>query len=439
MSARWGALRGTPILWGLLLATTMAIAVAPDLPAGTDPAVICSPPAPPVALPSMPLVLAVRANGHELLVLDAHTLTPQVDCQLPYPLRGTPLRSPDGRSIYLPLAAGWVLRLDLQTLLTHLVRTGEERADLALSADGRWLLVGHRRPRALLLLNADLQTVRRYRTQTLAGSADAAVTGIWHAPARQSFIVTFDTLPELWELSYNPAAEPIYDGLVHDYRMGEAIATSGFLGPRRTPLAAPLHLLLTDTPRRHLLSSPAINLPPTDAPHIVDVLNLDIRRRITQQRLPGRPMPDAGTVYTAHDRTWLALPTEPEGQVALLEAGRWQVDTERLGHVRGVQSLHSHPAGSQLWLRVSDPAPADTVLLLNTDTLQARHRWHEADHHWLPVQFSAGGQQALLATQGPRSALRRIDTHTLQEQQRISLPGLEAVHLLDTATPATRP
>lgn len=59
-------------------------------------------------------------------------------------------------------------------------------------------------------------------------------------PARQSFVVAPRGARELWELSWSETAEPIYDGLVHDYRMGEGLARPGYLGLRRTPLQKPL-------------------------------------------------------------------------------------------------------------------------------------------------------------------------------------------------------
>ena len=83
------------------------------------------------------------------------------------------------------------------------------------------------------------------RSSTRAGSpfdshVAPAVAGVFDAPPRRSFVVVFDSLPELWEISYDPQAEPIYQGLVHDYRLREGIAEPGFLNARRTRLDAPL-------------------------------------------------------------------------------------------------------------------------------------------------------------------------------------------------------
>ncbi len=48
---------------------------------------------------------------------------------------------------------------------------------------------------------------------------------VHYVGARRSFVIVFEPLAELWELSTDPQAAPIFDGLVHDYHQGEAIAS----------------------------------------------------------------------------------------------------------------------------------------------------------------------------------------------------------------------
>ena len=81
-------------------------------------------------------------------------------------------------------------------------------------------------------------------------------------------------IPELWEISYDPKAEPIYDGLVHDYKMGEAIAKPGFLGVRRTPLDEPLDDFFFDQSYRHVLG--ATRPKAATAAPTAQVVNLDV-------------------------------------------------------------------------------------------------------------------------------------------------------------------
>jgi len=386
-------------------------------------------------LASSHLVLAVRDSGRELLLLDGPTLAMLGRCQLPQALQGAPLRSPNGRYVYAAAADGWVLRLDLQHFGAVLdVRTGFALSGLVLSADGRWLLAGHTRPHSLVLLDAQLQLVRSYRTTVLAGGPDAAVSSVWHAEARKSFMVAFDTLPELWELSYDPAAEPIHDGLVHDYRMGEAIASAGFLGVRRTPLSHPLRVVLADAPLRHLLTIAPQDRPGAQACSgtVLEIINLDIRRRITTRTLAGCPMAGAGAAFTSGTRPWLALPAGPEGQVVLIEARGWTLHPESLAAVRRVAAVRSHPASPQLWLHATEAASSDTLVLVDKDDWRVVATLREPGQRWLPVGFAAGGRQAVLATQ---SEIRLLDTRTLRELRRVALAHVEAVFALDGPAP----
>jgi hypothetical protein len=111
------------------------------------------------------------------------------------------------------------------------------------SSDGRWRVEGQ--GNAVVVFDAG-QPVKTLPTRALAGGDASTVSAVRWLPQRRSFVIAFDTLPELWELSVDPNAAPIHDGLVHDYRMGEAIAAPGYLGVRRTQLEAPARSLDAD-------------------------------------------------------------------------------------------------------------------------------------------------------------------------------------------------
>lgn len=163
------------------------------------------------------------------------------------------------------------------------------------STDGHWLAVAGGSPPALRVYAVRPGESRQgaadsgqfaYELATthlvalLNGQVASGVHALFSAPHRRSLVVGLDGLPELWELNLDPAAEPIHDGFVHDYRMGEAIAKRGFLGVRRTPLPQPMRVLGTDAPGTHVFTVP------TDAPMRVDVVNLDVRRAIATLAVP---------------------------------------------------------------------------------------------------------------------------------------------------------
>jgi hypothetical protein len=146
------------------------------------------------------------------------------------------------------------------------------------SADGRWRVEGQ--GHSLVVIDAG-QRVKTLPARSLAGGDASAVSAVRFLPHRRSFVIAFEALPELWELSIDPEAPPIFDGLVHDYRMGEAVAAPGFLGVRRTPLAVPVRALAIDAGNNaHVLARSA---------QAWWLVNLDIRRAITRFEWTSNP------------------------------------------------------------------------------------------------------------------------------------------------------
>jgi hypothetical protein len=128
---------------------------------------------------------------------------------------------------WLLCAAGW--------------RARAEATPLAAAGDGgRLTLQAVGPPPGLVLRDANGSVLRRYAATTLDGKAASRISALRDNPLRRSFIVALPDIAELWEISYDPKAEPIYDGLVHDWRMGEGLAQPGTYGVRRTRLARAL-------------------------------------------------------------------------------------------------------------------------------------------------------------------------------------------------------
>ena len=146
----------------------------------------------------------------------------------------------------------------------------------AASADGRWRVAGQG---AGVVVFDNGQPVKTLPARSLQGREDAQVRSVRFLPARRSFVIAFDdTLRELWELSVDSDAPAIYDGLVHDWRLREAIPSPGFLGVRRTPLEAPVRSIAADE-----RGSAYVLVQTPDAWLLV---NLDVRRAIARYAEP---------------------------------------------------------------------------------------------------------------------------------------------------------
>jgi hemoglobin/transferrin/lactoferrin receptor protein len=159
----------------------------------------------------------------------------------------------------------------------------------AASADGRYRLATDDAARELVVLSgSDGRELRRIPLLDRSRH-EGRLAWIIDLPRRKSFLAGFEALPEAWELPYGDKTEPVYDGLVHDYRMGEGIADRGPLPVRRIPLASPLPRPTPDERQVHVSwADPA-------TPGKVNVLNLDVRRIVAQVDAPTRTDASAAT------------------------------------------------------------------------------------------------------------------------------------------------
>lgn len=179
----------------------------------------------------------------------------------------------------------------------------DERPVVAGSGDGRWTLRADPHAPDLVLLDADQQPQRHYALTSLDGRRVGRVSVLRDAPTRRSFVLSLPNLHELWEISYDPAAAPIYDGLVHDYAMGEALARPGYLGVRRTPLSFGVEDFFVARSGRYLVARTA---PQAGAGVQVHLINLDVRRSLASLALSVGGQSDAGRACARLERT-----TEP--------------------------------------------------------------------------------------------------------------------------------
>lgn len=351
-----------------------AAAMAAGLPALARPA--------PGAGPELALLL--DDDARQLAVVDAASFEPLHRWPLAGPVHGAPRLSSDGRAVFLGVRDGWITRHELPAgRETARARTGGALVDFALSADGRWLLAAQASPGGLALYDSALQLVRRYPAASLDGSVKSQVAALLHAAGRRSFVVAFDTLPELWEISYDRAAPPIFDGLVHDYRMGEAIASSGFLGVRRTPLEEPFTALALDAGGRHVLGV----APPSSA---LEVINLDVRRRIAKLAADARSA--AGLAgFASQGRPMLAV-AGADAALRIVDAAPWRV-VRALPLPAPAMVLRTHAAAPQLWAGSQAGAGESVFTLVEKEMLDAAGTVTLRGQLLGPAAFSADGQR----------------------------------------------
>jgi hypothetical protein len=187
------------------------------------------------------LFIVVEAGDHHITLLDGDRLEPIHRFASRNLLDEGPTFTPDGRYLFLASRDGWITKFDIW----HLVVVAEIRASIqtrtvAVSGDGKFVAVANDLPNTLVLLDAGLNPLRVLDVKDKNGKTPSRVAAMRDAPPRKSFVAALQDVPEVWEVSYDPAAEDIAVGMVHDFQYKEGAFIRGFLNPRRSYLSEPL-------------------------------------------------------------------------------------------------------------------------------------------------------------------------------------------------------
>ncbi len=367
----------------------------------------------------MNLFVVVEGGDHHVSLVDGDRFERIHRFASRYALHGGPKFSPDGRYVYFGSRDGWITQYDLWNLkVVAEVRAGLNMRNVAVSADGRWVMAANYLPRTVVLFDANLQLQRSYPAQTLDGSRSSRVSAVYDAAPRQSFVVAMKDIPELWEISYDPQAEPIRDGLVHDYRMNEAIAKPGYLGVRRTVLEEPLDDFFFDQRYRHVLGA---TRPRSDGQASAQVVNLDIRRKIADLPLAGMPHLGSGITFASQGTTVLASPNLQGGTLDVIDMKTWK--PLRSIPVPGPGFfVRSHEASRYAWTdSMMSPTAKDTLTIFDKATLEPVAQVREPGKTLAHIEFTKDGRYALASVWELDGALIVYDAATFKEVKRLPM------------------
>ena len=379
---------------------------------------------PPGALPDrlqhfadpLNLFVVVEAGDHHVSILDGDRFERIARFPSRYALHGGPKFTPDGRYVFFASRDGWVEKYDLWNLKKVAeVRAGLNTRNLAVSADGRWVAVGNYLPQSLVLLDArDLSLVKLIPVGDRAGKS-SRVSAVYDAAPRRSFVVALKDVPEVWEIPYDPAAAPVYEGYVHDYRHGEGMAEKGPFPVRRIVLDDVLDDFFFDPAYDHLIGASR------DAGK-GQVVNLNVRRKIATVDLPGLPHLGSGISWEWKGTPVLATPNLKDGVVSVIDMKRWRtvgtIETAGPGFF-----LRSHEATPYAWVdAMNSPAKRDTLQVIDKRTLEVVKSLTPAPGKTAAhVEFDREGRHALVSVWERDGALVVYDAATLAEVKRIPM------------------
>jgi mono/diheme cytochrome c family protein/DNA-binding beta-propeller fold protein YncE len=361
------------------------------------------------------LFVVVETGDHHATILDGDTFEPITRFATRFALHGGPKFSADGRYVYFASRDGWIAKYDIWNLaLVAEVRAGINTRNLAVSSDGRYVLVGNYLPHTLVALDArDLSLVKVIEAKDRNGRS-SRVSAVYDAAPRESFIVALKDVAEVWELPYGPKTGPVYEGLVHDYRLGEAIAAKGPLPVRRIVLDDIVDDFFFDPPYDHLIGAARDG-------HTGQVVNLNVRRRIAEVDLPGMPHLGSGITWEWQGRPVLATPNLKEGLVTVIDQKSWktvaQIATAGPGFF-----LRSHEATPYAWVDAFNSPRKDTLQIIDKRTLEVvRTLTPSPGRTAAHVEFTRDGRYALVSIWENDGAIVVYDAATFAEVRRIPM------------------
>lgn len=364
------------------------------------------------------LMLVVEQGDAAITVLDGDSMVPIARVATRPGLTDGLGFSPQGRFVYWVSRDGWVTRFDLWNLkVTASIRVGLLTRSFAVSSDGRYVLAANTVPPTLVALDAgDLSLVKVIPAVGKSGTP-SRVAAVHDARPRSSFIATLQDIPETWEIPYD--GRPVYKGLVHDFRLKEAIPEPGPLPVRLIELDDPLDDVFFDRNFDYLVGA-------SRAHPQGQVIHLGARRRIANLGLSGIPRLASGASWDRRDadggtQRMMAAPNREQALIPFIDMQSWKI-IRTLPTLGPGSILRSHAQTPYLWADVSSGEARGTLHVIDKHSLEIAASLKPMPGKMISnIAFDRHGRYALVSILDNDGALVVYDAHTLKEIRRLPM------------------
>ncbi|MEI8168896.1 MAG: cytochrome D1 domain-containing protein [Rhodoferax sp.] len=366
----------------------------------------------------MNLFIVVETGDHHVTVLDGDKLEPIFRFPSRYALHGGPKFTPDGRYVFFASRDGWVSKFDLWNLkVVAEIRAGINTRNVAVSGDGKFLAVANYLPQTLVLLDADLNLLKVHTVKDKDGKNGSRVSAVYDASPRQSFIAALKDVPEVWEISYNPKADDVPVGMIHDFQYKEGAFIPGFLNPRRTTLSEPLDDFFFNQSYDEVMGT-------SREAGKGQVVNLDARKKVADLSLPGMPHLGSGITWGWQGKTVMATPNLKDGLITIINMTDWKTIKSLPTPGPGF-FMRSHENTPYAWADSMMSKSKDTLQIIDKRTLEIVTQIKTDPGKTLAhIEFTRDGKYALASLwerKADGGALIVFDATTFKELKRIPM------------------
>lgn len=361
------------------------------------------------------LFVVVETGDHHASIVDGDKFEVIQRFPTRYALHGGPKFSPDGRYVYFASRDGWIAKYDIWNLkLVVEVRAGINTRNMAVSGDGRYAMVANYYPNTLVALDTrDLSPIRVIDVKDDQGKS-SRVSAVYDAAPRRSFVAALKDIPEVWEMSYDENAPPVYPGLVHDYKMAEGLVLPGPFATRRIRLDDFLDDFFFDANYDHLIGASREGKG--------QVINLNIARKIAGVDLPGMPHLGSGISWIYQGKRVLASPNLKEGLVTVIDMKNWQT-IKQIPTAGPGFFMRSHEHSPYAWVDVfNGKKDRDVIQIIDKQSLEVVRQLKPSPGKVAAhTEFTRDGKFALVSIWEMDGELVIYDATTLQEVKRLPM------------------
>lgn len=364
------------------------------------------------------LFTVVETGDHHVTILDGDSFEPLWRFPSRFALHGGAKYSPDGRFVYLGSRDGWVSKYDLYSFKPVAeIRAGINTRNIAVSSDGKWVMVGNYLPHSLVVLNAaDLSLFRVISVDNGKGES-SRVSAVYDAAPRKSFIAALKDFKEVWELAYDPHAAPVYGNFVHSYRSGQEegiVVEEQPFARRRIKLEDYLDDFFFDPAYAEVIGASRGGTGGA-------IYNLDVRRKISDLELEGMPHLGSGIYWQRGGREVMATPHLRENIISVIDMESWET-VKRIKTLGPGFFMRSHENTPYAWTDVFFGPNRDALHVIDKQTLEiVKTLRPEPGKTAAHVEFTRDGRYALVSIWENDGALVVYDAATLEEVKRIPM------------------
>jgi WD40 repeat protein len=361
------------------------------------------------------LFLVVEIGDHHVTLLNGDTFKPIFRLKTHNALHGGPKYSKNGRYVFFASRDGWITKFDIYSLKVIAdIRVGINTRNLAVSDDGRFVIVGNTLPHTAVILNAhDLSPIKLIPVVNDKGES-SRVSAVYTAAPRQSFILALKDFPEFWEIPY--VDKKIF---VHDYRHEMPAYSGEPFSIRRIKLNNYLDDFFFDQQYQHIIG--AARPKGERLPQGGQVIKIASGRKVSDIDLPGMPHLSSGISWKYQDTHIIATPNIKEGVVSFIDTKDWKIIKKIKTKGPGF-FMRSHEKSPYAWVDVFFGPHKDLVHIIDKKTLEIVKTLQPAPGKTAAhVEFTKDGRYALLSIWEDDGAIIVYDALTLEEVTRLPM------------------